>query len=123
MTQSHSSRDPHSTIETLTDSTFAERLRPNGSPSGTVLVEFGATWCGPCKALAVVLERFAIEFAGRVDVATVDIDDSPETSTRYGVRGAPTLVVFRHGVEVGRHVGLTNKERMTELCGFTDEAR
>ena len=65
--------------------------------------------------MSIVVEQFAREQVGRVRVGVIDIDESPETSTRFGVRGAPTLVVFRRGKEVARHVGLTTKARLVEL--------
>ena len=62
-----------------------------------VLVEFGAQWCGPCKVLAPIVRRLADETVGRVKVVMVDLDASPRTAERYGVRGVPTVLVFRGG--------------------------
>ena len=75
---------------------------------GTVLVDFTADWCGPCKALAPVVARIAEETSGRVAVGSVNADDNPSLSARYNVRGLPTLIVFRDGKEIARRVGLTN---------------
>jgi thioredoxin 1 len=80
-----------------------------------VLVDFGATWCGPCKALAPIVARVATETAGRVKVVTVDMDASPRTSQRYGIRGVPTLLVFRKGEKTAQHLGATTKEKVLEL--------
>jgi thioredoxin 1 len=80
-----------------------------------VLVDFTATWCGPCKALAPVVERVASENAGRVKVVTVDTDASPEAARRYGIRGVPTLLVFRNGEKTAGHVGLATKEKVLAL--------
>jgi thioredoxin 1 len=80
-----------------------------------VLVEFGATWCPPCRALEPVLLGLAGESAGRWKVAAVDMDDSPDLSRKYSVRGAPTVIVFAKGVEVGRHLGLTRRETLLAL--------
>ena len=80
-----------------------------------VLVEFGAKWCGPCRALEPVLHRLADEAAGRWKIATIDIDESPALAARYAVRGAPTLVVFTGGTERARHLGLTRHETLAAL--------
>ena len=76
--------------------------------SGTVLVDFTADWCAPCKALTPVVARIAEETAGRVAVGSVNADDNPGLSAKYNVRGLPTLIVFRDGKEIARRVGLTN---------------
>lgn len=81
------------------------------------LLDFTATWCGPCRMLAPIVERIADEQAGAVRVGKLDIDDSPAVAARYGVRGAPTVIVFRGGRETGRHVGVTSKERLLGLVG------
>lgn len=81
------------------------------------LLDFTAAWCGPCKALAPILEELAAETAGAVRVGKLDIDGSPDVATRLGVRGAPTLVVFRDGKEVKRRIGAGNKRTLRELVG------
>jgi thioredoxin 1 len=80
-----------------------------------VLVDFGAPWCGPCRALAPVVERLAVETAGRVKVVTVDTDASPLTAQKYGIRGVPTLMVFYGGKKTAQHLGATTRERLLEL--------
>ncbi|HEY1693157.1 MAG TPA: thioredoxin [Polyangiaceae bacterium] len=80
-----------------------------------VLVDFGARWCGPCRALAPVVERLAAENAGRIKVVTVDTDDAPRTAERYGVRGVPTVLVFRGGRRTASHLGVTTKEKLLAL--------
>jgi thioredoxin 1 len=80
-----------------------------------VLVDFGATWCGPCKVLEPIVEAIAEENAGRILVAKVDIDESPNVAARYGVRGAPTILVFDKGKKIAQHVGVTSKARLLEL--------
>lgn len=80
-----------------------------------VLVDFSATWCGPCKVLEPILTKMASSSDGKFRIAKVDIDDSPETAKKYGVRGVPTLVVLEGGKEVARHVGVTNEARLREL--------
>jgi len=81
----------------------------------TVLVDFGATWCGPCKALAPIVEKIADDTVGTLKVATVDIDDSPEVARKYGIRGVPTVLVFRAGKVVGTQVGLASREKLLAL--------
>jgi len=80
-----------------------------------VLVDFGAAWCGPCKALAPIVSRVATEMAGRTKVVTVDMEAAPRASQRYGIRGVPTLVVFRKGEKTAQHVGATTREKVLEL--------
>lgn len=80
-----------------------------------VLIDFTATWCGPCKVLAPVVEKLARASGGRFKVAKIDIDDAPKVATRFGIRGAPTIVVFKGGRETARHVGVTHEKRLMEL--------
>jgi thioredoxin 1 len=81
------------------------------------LLDFGAVWCGPCRVLEPVVTKLADEVAGRARVGKLDIDDSPATATKFGIRGVPTVVVFKDGKESGRHVGVTNKETLAKLLG------
>ena len=96
--------------------------------TGTVLVDFTATWCGPCKVQSAILEQLASE-PGALVVATVDVDDCPELTARYGVRGMPTLIAFHAGKETGRRLGLTREAGIRALVAATprpsgpDEAR
>jgi thioredoxin 1 len=76
---------------------------------GAVLVDFWAEWCGPCKAIAPALEEIAVEYAGRLTVAKVNIDDNPSTPNNYAVRGIPTLILFRDGQVVSQKVGAAPK--------------
>lgn len=102
-------------IAKIDDSNFDHEAGASELP---LLVEFGATWCGPCKALLPVLERLARENVGRVRVAEADIEESPGLAKRFGIRGAPTVVVFRGGKEVARHLGVTNRARLEEMLGL-----
>jgi len=81
------------------------------------LLDFSATWCGPCKVLSPIVDKLADELQGKVRVGKLDIDDSPGVTTRFGVRGVPTVVVFKEGKESGRQVGVTNKETLVKLLG------
>jgi thioredoxin 1 len=83
-----------------------------------VLVDFTATWCGPCKALAPIVEKLADEFEGKVRVGKLDIDASPGITQKYGVRSVPTVLVFRGGQKTGQHVGLTTRDKLVALLGL-----
>ena len=81
---------------------------------GAVLVDFWAEWCGPCKMIAPALEQIAKEMDGRVTVAKVNIDDNPITPQKYGVRGIPTLMLFRDGQVAATKVGALAKNQLQE---------
>jgi thioredoxin 1 len=96
------------------DASFEKEVLESEVP---VLVEFSAPWCGPCRAMAPVVERFSTENAGRVKVVAMDTDQSPRTAQRFGIRAVPTLVVFRKGQRTAGHTGTATKEKLTELVG------
>lgn len=81
------------------------------------LLDFSATWCGPCKVLSPIVDKLADELQGKVRVGKVDIDDSPGVTAKFGIRGVPTVLVFKAGQESGRHVGVTNKETLVKMLG------
>jgi thioredoxin 1 len=81
------------------------------------LLDFSAVWCGPCKALAPVVEKLADELKGKARVGKLDIDDSPVVASKFGIRGVPTVLVFKEGKVSGTHVGVTNKETLVKLLG------
>ena len=81
------------------------------------LLDFSATWCGPCTVLSPIVDKLADEFQGKVKVGKLDIDDSPGVATEFGIRGVPTVLVFKGGEEAARHVGVTNKETLIKLLG------
>jgi thioredoxin 1 len=81
------------------------------------LLDFSAVWCGPCRVLGPIVEKVADDLKGQVRVGKLDIDDSPVTATKFGIRGVPTVVVFKGGKESGRHVGVTNKDTLVKLLG------
>ena len=104
-------------IPSVDDETFSAEVLAADLP---VLVEFGAVWCAPCRALEPILTGLAQEGVGRWKVVAVDMDTSPGIAAKHSVRGAPTVIVFSKGIEVGRHLGLTRRET---LLGLLDRAR
>ena len=97
---------------TANDLNFDEVVVNSDTP---VLVDFAATWCGPCKMIAPLVEQLADEYDGRATIAKVDIDESPGTAAKYGIRGVPTLLVFKGGEVVGQQVGAVPKGKIAEL--------
>lgn len=102
-------------IDHVTDDKFEQSVL---KASGPVLVDYWAEWCGPCKAIAPILDEVAKEFAGRLTVVKLNIDDNPETPSRYGVRGIPTLMLFKNGEVDATKVGALTK---TQLAAFLND--
>jgi thioredoxin 1 len=96
----------------FTDQNFEKEVLKSDIP---VLVDFTATWCGPCKALAPIVDKIAADFQGKIKVGKVDIDDAPETAKKYGVKSVPTCMVFKGGQKSGMQAGLTTREKLVEL--------
>jgi len=102
-------------IAHVTDDTFeAEVLQADGP----VLVDYWAEWCGPCKMIAPVLEEIAGEYGDRVKIAKLNIDENPATPPKYGIRGIPTLMLFKGGNVEATKVGAVSK---SQLSAFIDE--
>ena len=90
----------------VTDSSFEADVLGANVP---VIVDFWAEWCGPCKQIGPALEEIAREMGGKIRIAKVNIDDNPQAPSRYGVRGIPTLLIFKDGELVDRKVGADSK--------------
>lgn len=94
----------------LTDDSFENEVLKSGEP---VLVDYWAEWCGPCKMIAPVLDEIAEEYAGKLKVGKLNIDDNPGTPPRYGIRGIPTLMLFKDGEVEATKVGAVSKSQLT----------
>ena len=97
--------------QAVTDDTFENDVL---KADGPVLVDFWAEWCGPCKQIGPALEEIANEKAGELTIAKVNIDENPMAPSKYGVRGIPTLLIFKNGEEVSRKVGAMAKSKIEE---------
>ncbi len=97
-------------IITLTDDSFEAEVLKSSTP---VLVDYWAEWCGPCKMIAPILEEIAEEYKGKIKVAKINIDDNAGTAPKYGVRGIPTLMLFKGGDVEATKVGALSKSQLT----------
>lgn len=103
------------TVHNITDAQFAVEVLESTTP---VLVDFWAPWCGPCKMVAPVLDEIVSEYGATLKVVKVNVDDNPDTPAQYGVRGIPTLLLFKQGQLAATKVGALTK---TQLVGWLKE--
>jgi len=97
-------------ILALSDDNFEDEVLKSGKP---VLVDYWAEWCGPCKMITPILEDIAEEYSDRLKVAKLNIDDNPDTPPKYGIRGIPTLMLFKDGQVEATKVGALSKSQLT----------
>jgi thioredoxin 1 len=103
---------PH--IVHTTDATFSQDVLKSEKP---VLLDFWAEWCGPCKMIAPILDEIASEYSDRIKVAKLNIDENPQTPPKFGIRGIPTLILFKNGTVEAQKVGAVSK---SQLAAFLD---
>ena len=100
----------------ISDESFEEEVLQSEQP---VLIDYWAEWCGPCKMIAPVLDEIANEYSDRLKVVKLNIDDNPQTPPKYGIRGIPTLMVFKNGQVEATKVGAVSKAQLT---AFLDDS-
>jgi thioredoxin 1 len=99
-------------LKEVSDSSFEKEVLGSDKP---VLVDFWAEWCAPCRMLAPTVEAVAEHYGDNASVVKLNVDDNPSTAQRYGIKGIPTLILFRDGKEVERVVGATSKESIMRM--------
>jgi len=99
-------------VREVTDNSFEREVLKSEKP---VLVDFWAEWCGPCRMLAPAIEAVAEQYSASASVVKLNVDDNPVSAAKYGIKGIPTIILFSHGKEVERIVGVTGKESIARL--------
>ena len=97
-------------IKHVSDASFEQDVLKADTP---VLVDYWAEWCGPCKMIAPILEEVARDYADRLQIAKVNVDDNNAIASKYGIRGIPTLMLFKNGAQVATKVGALSKSQLT----------
>lgn len=96
-------------VKTATDQNFETEVLRSPLPS---LIDFWAVWCGPCRALAPVIDELASDFEGKLNVFKLNVDENPETAAKYGIRGIPTILIFKGGEVAHQSVGVVPKDSL-----------
>ena len=96
--------------KSVTDSNFDKEVIASTKPT---VVDFWAEWCGPCKSISPIIEELAGEYEGKIKICKLNIDESPETPTKFNVRGIPTLLLFKNGAVVSQKVGAAAKSQLS----------
>ncbi len=99
-------------VQTFTDGNFDDSVLKSGAP---VLVDFWAEWCGPCKRLGPTVDALATEYAGKVTVGKLNVDENPNVSSKFQIRGIPTILIFKGGQVVESVVGLAQKDDLKKV--------
>ena len=97
-------------IKHVSDASFEQDVLKAEAP---VLVDYWAEWCGPCKMIAPILDEIARDYEGRLQIAKVNVDENNATASKYGIRGIPTLMLFKNGAQVATKVGALSKSQLT----------
>ena len=105
-----------SNIIHLSDGTFQKEVIESSIP---VLVDYWAEWCGPCKMIAPILDDLVSEYDGKLKIAKLNIDENPQTPTKFGIRGIPTLMIFKDGNPEATKVGALSKSQLTAFIDST----
>ena len=100
------------TIVKLTDSVFENQVIKSEKP---ILVDYWAEWCGPCKMIAPILEEVSTEMSDKIIIGKLNVDENSQTPPKYGIRGIPTLMIFKDGNAVGTHVGALSKSDLIQF--------